>query len=129
MGKLALGVIAGIVVSGVVVALVELAGASIVPLPVGFDPARPDLALLGPQHFAPVAVAWLLGPLCGAIVATKVAASRSPWPPVVVGGVFTALCAFNLLAIPGSPVFLWVAGLAGPLPFALAGARVTRPRA
>lgn len=121
----------GLVAGGLVVMLVEAIGQSAFPPPAGFDPQAPDLALVPFGAIASIAVAWLLGPLAGGLVATLVGKSAGPVPAFVVGVFFLAADVANLLMIP-SPAWLWVVGLLAPLPAAWLGfawARRRRPPA
>ena len=123
MGKKVLGVIVGLIVSGVVVGLVEYAGYLAFPPPEAFNPADPDPLLLKPENFIGVALAWALGPLSGGLVAGRIWGSGSMIPAFVIGGLFLAADVFNLVAIP-SPTFLWVVGILVPLPAAMLGVRL-----
>ncbi len=131
MGRKIGGVILGLLAAGVVVLLIETIGQSAFPPPAGFDPSAPDLSLVPLPAVVSVAVAWVLGPLVGGLVATLVGRPAGPSPALVVGAFFLAADVANLLMIP-SPTWLWVVGLLAPLPaawlgFALAGRRRPRP--
>jgi hypothetical protein len=129
MGRKIAGVVVGLVAAGLVVLLVEGIGQSAFPPSAGFDPAAPDLSLVPLGAILSVAVAWVLGPLTGGLVATLVGKPAGPLPALVVGLFFLAADVANLLMIP-SPGWLWVVGLIAPLPAAwlgFAGARRRLP--
>jgi hypothetical protein len=131
MGRKIAGVVVGLIAAGLVVWLVESVGQSAFPPPAGFDPQAPDLALVPFGTILSVAVAWVLGPLVGGLVATLVGRPAGPIPALVVGVFFFAADVANLAMIP-SPWWLWVVGLLAPLPAAWLGfawARRRRPPA
>lgn len=120
MGRKIAGVVVGLVAAGLVVWLVESIGQSAFPPPAGFDPEKPDLALVPFATILSIAVAWVLGPLVGGLVATLVGRSPGPIPALVVGIFFLAADVANLALIP-SPWWLWVVGVLAPLPAAWLG--------
>lgn len=131
MGRRIGGVVLGILAAGLVVMLVEGVGQSAFPPPAGFDPSAPDLSLVPLPALVSVALAWVLGPLTGGLVATLVGKPPGPLPALVLGAFFLAADIANLVMIP-SPWWLWVVGLLAPLPAAWAGfawARRRRPPA
>lgn len=120
MGRTIGGVVLGVVAAGLVVMLVEALGHSMFPPAPGFDPTAPDLALVPVGALATLALAWTLGPLAGGLVCTLVGKPSSPVPAFVVGLLFLAADIANLVMIP-SPAWLWVVGIAAPLPAAWLG--------
>jgi hypothetical protein len=120
MGRKIGGVFLGLLAAGLVVALVEGLGQWAFPPPAGFDPKAPDLSLVPLPAILSVALAWVLGPLTGGLVATWVGKPKGPVPALVVGMVFLAADIANLVLIP-SPLWLWVVGLLAPLPAAWLG--------
>lgn len=127
MGRRIVGVLLGLVTAGVVVMLIEALGQSAFPPAAGFDPAAPDLALVPLGAIVAVAMAWALGPVAGGLVATLVGKALSPVPAFVVGLFFLAADVANLAMIP-SPPWLWVVGIAAPLPCAWLGFALARRR-
>jgi hypothetical protein len=129
MGRRIAGVVLGLVAAGLVVMLVEGIGQSAFPPSAGFDPNSPDLSLVPLPALLSVALAWVLGPLTGGLVATLVGKPAGPLPALVLGMFFLAADIANLFVIP-SPWWLWVVGLLAPVPAAWAGfawARRRRP--
>lgn len=120
MPRRILGVVLGLVAAGLVVMIVETLGMSLFPLPESFDPSNPDLSLVPTAGIAMVGLAWVLGPLVGGFVATLVARPPRPMPALVVGTFFLAADIANLVAIT-SPTWMWVLGIAAPLPCAWVG--------
>lgn len=127
MGRKIGGVVLGLVAAGLVVMLVESLGQSAFPPPAGFDPEAPDLSLVPLPAILSVALAWVLGPLTGGLVATLVGKPAGPVPALVVGAFFLAADVANLILIP-SPRWLWVVGLLAPLPAAWLGFAWARRR-
>jgi hypothetical protein len=127
MGRQIVGVVVGLLAAGVVVMLVEALGQRSFPPAAGFDPAAPDLSLVPVEAIASIAVAWILGPLVGGLVATLVGKPIGPVPALVVGLFFLAADVANLLMIP-SPAWLWVVGILAPLPSAWLGFALARRR-
>lgn len=131
MGRRIVGVIAGFIVSGVVVALVEAIGHLLFPPPPGVDVHNPE-AMAGLMAQIPlgakiaVLVAWTLGALAGGYTAAKLAAPRGTAPALIVGGILLAAGAYTLATIP-HPIWMVFAGLALPLPVAWCGAKLARP--
>ncbi|MCX4241559.1 hypothetical protein [Paraliomyxa miuraensis] len=125
MGRRIGGLVLGIVAAGLVVMLVEGLGHAMFPPQAGFDPAAPNLALVPVGAIALVALAWTLGPLAGGLVCTLVGKPPGPVPALVVGLFFLAADVANLAMIP-SPAWLWVVGIAAPLPAAWLGFAAAR---
>lgn len=125
--RMILGIVAGVVVGGLVVFLVESAGHAMFPPPVGTDLSNPEamktlIASLPAGAIVMLLLGWFLGALAGAVTA-KVIAKRemAAW---IVGVIFVALTASNFIYIP-HPVWMMAAGVALPL---LAAWIVTRMR-
>lgn len=82
-----LAIVAGIVVAGLVIGVIEAIGHAIFPPPDGFDPARAAdqarmMAALPMEAKIAVVVAWFLGALAGA--ATAIALARRVLPAWIV---------------------------------------------
>ncbi len=125
MGRKIGGVVVGLLVAFIVVLLIEAFGHSAFPPGPGFDPAAPDLELVPLNALLAVATAWLVGPLVGGFMSTRVAKSSGPVPALVVGLFFLVADVANLIMIP-SPTWLWVVGLVAPLPSAWIGFALAR---
>jgi hypothetical protein len=127
MGRKIGGVVVGLLAAGLAVWLVESLGQRAFPPAARFDPAAPDLALVPLPALLSVALAWVLGPLLGGFVATRVGAPVGPLPALVVGMFFFAADVANLFMI-ASPAWLWAVGLLAPLPAAWLGFALARRR-
>jgi hypothetical protein len=136
MGKvlrLVLGVIAGLVVMYVVIAGVEYVSHTLYPPPPGLSPTNTAdigavLAAAPAAALALIVVAWVVGAFAGGYVAAKI--SRA-WPrtAAIVIGLFVLLGVVGMILMaPGHPTWMAILGLVLPVPMALLGARVARPR-
>lgn len=126
--RMILGIVAGVVVGGLVVFLVESAGHAMFPPPVGTDLSNPEamktlIASLPAGAIVMLLLGWFLGALAGAVTA-KVIAKRemAAW---IVGVIFVALTASNFIYIP-HPVWMMAAGVALPLLAAWIATRMRR---
>ena len=125
-----LGVIAGVVVGGLVVFLVEFAGHSLFPPPPGTDLTNPEdvkrlMSLLPAGAFVMVLFGWFLGSLAGAWTANRIArTSIAGW---IVAALFILLTAYNFTVIP-HPMWMMAAGVVIPLVSAWIASRVAMPR-
>lgn len=113
-----LAAFAGVVVGGLVVAIVEGTGHALFPLPDDIDPTNPesiqaamDRIPLGSMLF--VILAWAVGTVCGSVAAARLTAptGHRTRSGLIVGGVLMLGGLMNLIAIP-SPLWFWMAGLA-----------------
>ena len=126
-----LGVIAGVVVGGLIVFCVELVGHSLFPTPPGIDLSNPDdvkrlIATLPTGALVMVLVGWALGSLAGAWTANRIA--RTPMAGWIVGGLFVLMTAYNFTVIP-HPMWMMAVGIAIPFVMAWVASRMTEPRA
>ena len=133
MGRTVLGVLAGLATMVVVIMLVQLLGAQLFPPPQGIDTRDPDalatvMAQMPLGALAFVVVAWLLGAFAGGWVAARISVQYPRVGAVIVALAVVAGVVMMVLAFP-HPMWMTVLGLALPVPMALAGARVARPRA
>jgi len=119
MRRSILAILAGIVVGGIVVGLIEIPGNRMHPLPPDTDmkdweaikshaAKAPTTALLG------VAIAWTVGPAIGAFVAAVIARSGQLFHGEIVGAVFLAMDLAMISSLP-HPMWLVVVGVIGPL--------------
>ena len=120
-----LSVIAGVIVSFVVITLIQLLSAKLYPLPEGLDiknieamkayienlPMQPLLLLL---------LGYALGSYCGGLTAGLI--SRKLRQAVTVGVILTIANSINLFDIP-HPLWLTVVTIVIFIPFAFAGGR------
>ena len=133
MGRTLLGILAGLVTMVVVIALVELLGAQLFPPPPGIDMGDPEAFAAAVTQMplgalAIVVVAWVLGAFAGGWVAARIAIAHPRAAAVVVAlGVVVGVVVM-MLTLP-HPLWMGVLGLVLPVPAALGGARLARPRA
>lgn len=115
--RIAMGVVAGIVVAFLCVFAVEMIGHGLYPPPAGLDINNPadQARVMDAMPFAAKAVvllAWFLGALAGAWVANRIAGrSVAGW---VVALVAIAAGIATMLTIP-HPAWMWAGGIALPL--------------
>lgn len=133
MGRSVLGVVAGLATMFTVIIAVQFVGAQLFPPPQGLDMHDPHaLAIAMAQvplgALAIVVVAWLLGAFAGGWVAARISVQYPRVAAVIVALAVVAGVVMMVLAFP-HPMWMTVLGLALPVPMALAGARVARPRA
>jgi hypothetical protein len=109
--------LAGIVVAGTIVWLVEMIGHTIYPTPADLDTgdmdvmrAYVDTVPLGAM--LSVALAWFLGSLGGTFAACRIGSARPLVYLLVVGGMMFAGAAFNLTMIP-HPIWFSILGVVG----------------
>jgi hypothetical protein len=125
-----LAAIAGLIVGGLVIMLVETAGHRVYPSPPGLDPNNME-ALRAAAAAAPagakaaVVVAWALGSFAGGLIAARI--GKHLIPALAVGAILMIGGIFNLVMIP-SPIWMWIAGLLVFLPASFAGGKLGLPR-
>ena len=117
MGKNIAAGIAGVVIAGLLVWLVEMLGHAVYPPPTGLNFADPDAMRayidrlpLGALLF--VAAAWFIGTLGGTFAACKIGDAKPMIFAIVVGGLMLIGTLFNLVTIP-HPLWFSILGLAG----------------
>jgi uncharacterized protein YacL len=123
-----LGVVAGMIVGGIVVGIVEIPGYFIHPPPPGLTMS--DTAAAS-AHFARaplaalllVALAWTLGPFVGAWLAGVIVRRAFVVHGLVIGAIFALLDISNLFAFP-HPLWLAIVGIVAPFVAGWAGATV-----
>lgn len=133
MGRTLLGVLAGLATMFVVIMLVELLGAQVFPPPDGVDMRDPQvlasaMAQMPLGALAMVVVAWVLGAFAGGWVAARVSVAHPRAAAAIVALAVVAGVVLMVLSFP-HPLWMTVLGLVLPVPAALAGARLARPRA
>jgi hypothetical protein len=117
MGRAILAVVAGCVLSVLVVVAMDAISHQVYPPPAGIDPRDPAamrslIAQTPLGAFIIIVCGWILAAGLGAWVATKLSRSGKAWPGYVVGGVTLIATAANLWAIP-HPVWVVIAALVG----------------
>jgi hypothetical protein len=127
MGRSILGVLAGLVVGIVLVALVETLGMRLIPPPPGIDPTDPAsiaaaMANMPIGSFLFILAGWFLGTGVGASTAMRFARSDARWPGLAVGGVILVATLYNLWVIP-HPLWVAVVGVVGIILITLVAAR------
>ena len=132
MARAPSGIAAGIVVAFLVVVLVEMIGLQIFHQPEGMDPINPEsvrqhMAEIPTGSFVTVLVAWALGAFAGPWTTRRITGSSPRWPAWVVAGLFAAMCAYNLVVVPG-PTWMIAGALVGVGAASLLGLRVGVPR-
>lgn len=135
MGRSILGVLAGLAVGIVLVALVETLGMRLIPPPPGIDPTDPASIAAAMENmpigsFLFILAGWFLGTGVGVSTAMRFAKSDARWPGLAVGGVILAATLYNLWVIP-HPLWVAVVGVIGIILITVVAARprgtVTNP--
>lgn len=133
MMRMVLAVVAGAAVMFVVIMAVEILGHALYPPPPGLDPMQPlDLQqIIAAQPFvakAMVLLAWTLGALFGGLVAARIAHAHPQAAAIVVPVLVIAGVVSVIVQLPGHPLWMGVLGVLLPVPAAVLGARLVRPR-
>ena len=125
-----LGVIAGVLVGAFVVALIEIPGWMLHPVPpeVDLNDVEALKAHAAKAPFAAqlcVAVAWVAGPLVGSFVAASIA--RWGWfgHGMMIAGVFLAFVVMTVRTFP-HPTWMTLVGVLGPLAAGWIGSAVAQ---
>ena len=134
MGRAILGVLAGLATMFVVIMGIEYMGHMVYPPPPGLNPmVTEDLsAILAVQPVAAkafVVVAWVVGAFAGGWVAAKISRTYPRAAAVIVALMVVAGVVGMILQLPGHPRWMAALGLLLPIPAALLGASLVRPRA
>ncbi len=125
MGKKILVVLAGIVISAIVIGVIEFIGHQVFPPPADLDITNKEMMAdfianlpLGALLF--VVGAWLIGPLVGSFIACKFMPEE--WRHIAIGiGVAIAIfTVMNIMMFP-HPLWMTVVGALFPLPMAYLG--------
>ena len=117
MGKNIAAGVAGVVVAGLLVWLVEMVGHSVYPPPPDLDFANADamrayIDTLPKGALLFVAAAWFIGTLGGTFTACKIGTAKPLIFACVVGGLMLVATIVNLAMIP-HPVWFSVLGIVG----------------
>lgn len=133
MGRTILGVIAGLVTMFIVIMAIEAAGHVVHPPPAGLDPMLAEdmakiMMAMPVAAKATVVVAWVVGALAGGFVAAKIARQHPRIAAVIVAAMVMAGVVGMILQMPDHPLWMSGLGLLLPIPAALLGARLARPR-
>ena len=133
MGRAILGVLAGLVAMFLVIMGIEYVGHMVYPPPPGLNPmVTEDLAaIMASQPAAAkafVVVAWVVGAFIGGWVAARISRSYPRAAAVIVALMVVAGVVGMILQLPGHPRWMAALGLLLPIPAALLGARLVRPR-
>ena len=117
MGKNIVAGVAGVVIAGVLVWLVEMIGHSVYPPPPGLDFADPDAmrAYVGTMPtgaFLFVGGAWFIATLAGTFAACKIGDAKPMIFAIIVGGLMLVATAANLIMIP-HPLWFSIVGIIG----------------
>lgn len=113
MGRTILSVLAGVVVCGIGVFVVQTASHQMFPPPEGMDPSNAEsikayMAQIPLAALLMVVLSYVVGAFAGGAVAAKLAAEKPMRSALFVGGIFTLVNFSNLYAIPHP---LWMAVL------------------
>jgi len=128
-----LAVLLGLVVGGLVNMALVLLGSWLIPAPAGVDTTSAEslnqsIHLLQPQHFLFPFLAHALGTLAGAMVACRIAASRSTLCAFVVGAMFLAGGIAAATMIPAPTWYIALDLTLAYLPMAWLAGRLARGR-
>ena len=121
--------IAGVVVAGLLVWIVETIGHAVFPPPPDLDFANADamrayIANLPLGALLFVAAAWFIGALGGTLTACKLGTGRRYIYALVVGGLILLATAINLIMIP-HPMWFSALGIAGIIAGAWLGLKLS----
>lgn len=133
MLRLILATLAGILVSGLVVGLVEALNMMLYPPPAGIDLHDPAqvvemVAALPTTALVVVLIAWSVGSFSGGWVAARLAKHHQAIVAAIVGAFILAGVIYNVTVLP-HPMWMSILGLLLPIPSALFGARLARTAA
>ena len=128
MGKNIAAGVAGIVIAGALVWLVEMIGHSVYPPPPGLDFANPEamrtyIATMPVGAFLFVGGAWFIATLAGTFAACKIGDAKPMIFAIVVGGLMLIATAANLMMIP-HPMWFSISGIIGIIVAAWLGMRL-----
>ena len=128
MGRSVLAVLVGVVLAGIVTLVIEALGHLVFPPPEGMDPGDPEsirafMDQLSVGSLLSVLVAWALGTVAGAWIASRIARRAHLTHGMIVGFLMLAGGIFNLATIP-HPMWMTIAGVLLFLPSAYLGTRI-----
>jgi len=84
---------------------------------------RQHMAEIPSGSFVTVLVAWALGAFAGPWITRRIAGRSPGWPAWTVVGLFAAMCAYNLVVVPG-PTWMIAGAVVGVGAASLLGLRV-----
>lgn len=125
-----LAIVVGVVLGGLVVAMVEAVAHQVYPPPPGVDLSDPEVAreVLASAPIGAllmVAAAWALGSLAGGWVSARICNPHRLAPALIAGGILMAFGLLNLLVLP-HPLWFWPVGLIVFIPAAYLGGKLAR---
>jgi hypothetical protein len=120
MGRVVLGILAGILIAGATVWAVEAIIQLIWSAPADFNMRDPEavrarVASLPAIVIALVLVAWMVGTALGSWAAVRIGRLAAAWPGLIVGAVIFALTLYTLITIPHPMWFVPIALIGIPL--------------
>lgn len=127
------GVVTGVLLAAIVLALIQVASLIMYPLPEGLDHNDPNafaayMAGLPMGAFIIVLVSWFVGPLVGGSVSGFIAGRSEMLHAVPIAVLFLLASVYNMATLP-HPMWFWAPGLlASPLGAWLGAALVARMR-
>jgi hypothetical protein len=132
MGRTLLGIVAGLATMFVVITAVQWLGAQLYPPPPGLDLRDQHgmaalIAQLPLAALAFVVLGWVLGAFAGGWVAARIGRDHPRAAAATVGLAVVAGVVLMIFSIP-HPLWMGAIGLLLPVPTALLGARLARPR-
>jgi pimeloyl-ACP methyl ester carboxylesterase len=133
MVRTVLGVIAGLMTMFVVIMAIEAAAHAVYPPPAGLNPMLADdmariMMSMPVEAKALVVVSWVVGAFAGGWVAAKIARLHPRIAAVIVAAMVVAGVIGMILQMPAHPLWMSALGLLLPIPAALLGAKLARPR-
>ena len=128
IGRSVLAILAGAIVAGVLIALVEATSSAVYPLPPGFDlhdheAMRQHIHSLPIGAFLFVLAAWAIGAFAGSWVAARIATRARLGHGLAVGALFLLAGVLTMLSIP-HPWWMWVGGILALAGCSYLGARL-----
>jgi hypothetical protein len=131
VGRSILAVLAGTIVAGVLISIVEAISSAIFPLPPGLDlhdheAMRQHIDTLPIGAFLMVLAAWAIGAFGGSWVAARLAGRARLVHGSIVGALFLLAAVLNMLMIP-HPVWMWFGGILALAGFSYLGSRLAAP--
>jgi hypothetical protein len=132
MGRTLLGIVAGLAAMFVVITAVQWLGAQLYPPPPGLDLRDQHgmaalIAQLPLAALAFVVLGWVLGAFSGGWAAARIGRDHPRPAAAAVGLAVVAGVVMMIVSIP-HPLWMGALGLLLPVPVALLGARLARPR-
>jgi len=132
MLRTVLGIVLGVIAATLLMLGLEALGMTLFPSPAGAAPLnQADLAQLvadsSPAKQAWVVMGWALASLVGGWVAARIGRGHPFLAALAIGVLITLGAVMNAMTI-AHPAWMNLAGFLLPIPLALLGARIARPR-